>query len=221
MRRLLTFVVALSLPIVAKIPLQGTVVVTTEHVDAGATSTVTIDHSVGELDIQGWDQPQVEVTATKSVFRETKDEALRDLEKVHVKLANKDGGAEVTTVLPERNFFVRPFKARTDVVVQTVIRVPRGAHVVVRHESGDVRLRDVSGAIDASVHAGDLQLWMSDAKSYRIDAKCKVGGISSDFEGKFHDRFPAGDAFADASAASAPEARLRVGIGGIQVLRAK
>jgi hypothetical protein len=59
------------------------------------------------------------------------------------------------------------------------------------------------------VHAGDIQLRLPEANAYAIDARCKIGGVYSDFTG------------GHGAGASSPaiHAYLRVGVGGIQILK--
>ena len=69
MRKLATIVLALSLPLVAKTPLHEVQVTTTDRADLAAGGTIRVSGSVGQLDVEGWDRSEVEVTVTRSVWR--------------------------------------------------------------------------------------------------------------------------------------------------------
>ena len=55
-------------PLRAGAPLQDVQVVTTDRVDFAAGATIRILASTGELNIEGWDKPQVEITVTRSAW---------------------------------------------------------------------------------------------------------------------------------------------------------
>lgn len=89
----------------------------------------------------------------------------------------------------------------------------------IHHDSGDVRLQGLTAAIEATLHAGDIELRLPEVNPYSIDAKCKIGGVYSDFTGDHRVRFAVGERFDHEAAPSAPHAFLRVDAGGIQILK--
>jgi hypothetical protein len=224
MRRLAIIVLALGLPLLAKAPLQETQIVTGEHTDLAPGGTVRVIGSTGQLDVEGWDQPQVEITLSRSAFRPGTPQGIEDakrlLNRIQAKVErNSAGEVLITTVLPSRNLITRPLRGRTDVSLQYVIKVPRDAHVVIHHDAGDIRLAGLTGPIEAAVHSGDIEMRLPEASPYTIDARCKIGGVYSDFTGSHRVREVVGERFDHDAAPAAPHAVLRVWVGGIQILR--
>src|ERR1700678_2074826 len=109
-RRVAPLALALCLPLLPKTPVQPVQVVTTDRVDFAAGGTIRFEGSVGELNIEGWDQPQVEIVLTRLDYVDgaAKDREKGKLERIAVK-AEKRSGSElvITTTLPHRNYFVR------------------------------------------------------------------------------------------------------------------
>src|SRR5579872_1372511 len=150
--RLATLAFFLCLPLAAKTPLQEVQVTTTDRVDFAPGGTIHISGQMGELDVQGWDTPAVEITVTKSTWSgdtsKGKDQGAEILKRVQVKTEKKGNGElDIVTTFPSRNLLVRPLLGRTDVTMQYVIRVPRNSHVVVHQGTGDLRLEGLTGAI--------------------------------------------------------------------------
>jgi len=221
--------VLLCLPLLAKVPLQPVQVTTTDHVELGAGGTIRLSGSMGQLDVEGWDRPEVEITVVKSTWRSNtpkeRDEATRELSLVKVAVATRvsvdSGGPEelvISTRYPSRTL-TRPLRGKTDVNLEYHIKVPRDAHLVIRHDSGDVRLYDLSGEIDATSRAGDMVLLLPASGRYSIDARCGVGGVYSDFEGKHRTPYAVGERFNEETEGSVVRVHLRVGMGGIQILK--
>lgn len=224
MRRLATVVLALSLPLLAKVPLHEVQVTTTDHADLAPGGIIRVIGSLGQLDVEGWDRPEVEVTVTKSVWRrdtpQRREQGTQLLNHVLVKTERKAAGeVAITTVLPSRNLITRPLRSKTDVSLQYIIKVPRDAHLVIHHDSGDVRLQGLTAGIEATLHAGDIELRLPEANPYSIDANCKIGGVYSDFTGDHRVRYAVGERFDHDAASAAPHAWLRVDVGGIQILK--
>jgi len=224
MPRLALLVLAFVLPLLAKAPLQETQIITGEHTDLAPGGTVRVIGSMGQLDVEGWDQPQVEITLGRSTFRPGTPKGFEDakqfLNHIQVKVErNSAGEVLISTLFPKRNLITRPLRGKTDVSLQYVIKVPRAAHLVIHHDSGDIRLQGLTGPIEAGTHAGDIEMRLPEASPYTIDARCKVGGVYSDFTGDHRVRYVVGERYGHDAASSAPHAVLRVGVGGIQILK--
>jgi hypothetical protein len=223
LRSLWLTAVALCLPLLAKVPLQPVLLTNTEHVEFAAGGTIRVSGSMGQLDVEGWDKPEVEITVAKSTYRsgtpKERDEATRELNLVRVVTERKSAGELViSTSYPSRKF-TRLFRGKTDVNLEYHIKVPRDSHLVIRHDCGDVRLYDLTGSIDATSRAGDMVVLLPASGQYSIDAKCKVGGVSSDFDGRHRTEYLLGERFGEPTPAPAGRVYLRVGLGGIQILK--
>jgi hypothetical protein len=199
-------------PLRAGIPLQDVQVVTTDRVDFAAGGTIRVLAATGELNIEAWDQPQVEITVTRSAWTTdtpaAKEKMTREL--------------NLTTVTHEK-------KAAAELVLATVhkrsntihldyrIMVPRTSHLVIEHRIGDIVVNGVTGGIDAHAHEGDILLLLPSTGQYSFDAATKFGGIHSDYPGSWHSNAVTGEKTSQDAPAPAARIHLRVGIGGIEI----
>lgn len=151
-------------------------VTTTEKTDFAPGGTVHIEHSTGELNIEGWDQPVVEITATRYTFSNRPDQAKTLLSKVEVK--KQLSGHDLTIGTAHKHF--------TWAHVDYRIRVPRNTNLVIHHDIGDVTIYDVVGNIDAAASTGDVVVQLPEPAKYQIEAHTGFGSIYSDFDGAHH-----------------------------------
>jgi hypothetical protein len=189
--KLSALAVAACLTLTAKLPKPAMPVVTTERVEFAPGGTIRVTGSTGELNVEGWDKPEVEITVTRSTYRtdtpKERDEAKRQLEAIKV-TAERKGPAElvINTAVPSRSFWAKIAFQHPDAQVDYRIRVPRDSKLVVKHGSGDVVVYDVAGEIEASVRTGDIILQLPAAGKYAVDAECRFGGVESEFGGDSH-----------------------------------
>ena len=179
----------------------------TEHADLPAGGTVRFKNSTGELTIEGWDQPGVEITTT--VSGKSAD--------VKVSEAREGNDLVITTVFPRHTRFLpRPSVGARDFDLEYVVKVPRNAKLVVDHDAGEIHFDDVTGDIHATLIQGEITLRLPDGQ-YGIDAKCRIGAVTSDFPGTTK-REHLGHTFLQT--AQAPHSLyLRNGFGDIIILR--
>jgi len=223
----------------AKGPKQSFEVTSTERVNFLPGGTIRLANSYGYLTVEGWDEPQVQVTVTKSTDRfygpEEKPEADRRFEQVRVLTERRsDKELAISTILPARNPLFRsilpldriiitkplvPNKKR-GVTLEYKVMVPRDSRLVVRHDTGYVWVSDVTGDIDVNSHTGDMIVMLPDPGPYSIDARTRLGSVSSDFTGKGHYRFVAGSHFASAGQTPPRRISLRMGCGSITIKEA-
>ena len=80
----------LCLPACAAPPLTTVALVTTDRMDLPAGGALRLANSSGEVGIEAWDQPAVEITLTRTTFRHgsSKDEELakQSLGRIHLTL---------------------------------------------------------------------------------------------------------------------------------------
>src|SRR5580658_8212698 len=121
MKRELTLILGVScllpahlLPANDEIP-QRIQVTKTDHADFPAGGTLRLKNSTGELTIEGWDQPGVEITTTKSTklaYTSSSPErakASQVLDEVKVSEARQGDELVITTDFPRhRRFLPRP-----------------------------------------------------------------------------------------------------------------
>jgi len=194
-------------------------VTSTEHVSLAPGGTVRFDRSFGDLYVEGWDQPQVEMVLIKTF--ENYDPPGKPAERLaQVKFTTKQPSpneVEIGTTIPSRSFFRHPFGGKGPVNVRYELRVPRDTHLVIHHGGGNILIGGVRGSIEATNREGDIVLMLPDPGPYAIDAKSKMGTVTSDFDGKAHVRYFIGERFAGADANSPRKIFLRVGFGGITI----
>jgi len=217
-------------------PKQSFEVTSTERVNFLPGGTIRLMNSYGYLTVEGWDEPEVEVTVTKSTDRffdpAQAAEAERRIGRVRVVTERRsDKEVAISTILPARNSFFRsvlpldhviftkPLVAnnRRGVTIDYKVLVPRDSRLVVHHDTGYVWVSDVTGDIDVNSHTGDMIVMLPDPGPYSIDARTRLGSVSSDHTGKGQCRFAAGTHFAYGNRTPARRINLRMGCGSITI----
>jgi len=182
----------------------------TERIEFAPGGVIRLDHSIGDLYIEGWDQPAVEITVVKSTpynFEPKHPErAGQHLERIQVHTERRSNTElAITTMLPSH------------AGVEYVIHVPRESRLEIKHRTGYVFVNDVRGDIQATGARGDILLMLPAAGAYSIDAQTKFGTISSDFEGPLQvARYRLGERYAMGNGSN-HHIRLRMGFGGITI----
>jgi hypothetical protein len=205
-----------------------------EHVDFPSGGVIRLDGAYGDLFVEGWDQPEVEITVTKSMryrYESAQSQrAAQRMESIRV-VTERRSPTELTisTVVPSRGkpfaggedfrpaSLVLPSKNRGGVMLEYHILVPRNSRLVIHQGMGNVLVRDVTGDIDAACRLGDILLWLSGSRTYSIDARSRAGTVSSDFSGAIRSHYLFGQTFSSLSPASSQRLHLRVGFGGITI----
>src|SRR5579872_5550242 len=224
MRILPWIAIGLALPLLAddrsKEPLTS---MHTDRFNVAAAVAIRLENSSGEVDIDGWDRPEVEVTVVRSSehLQDAKDraEAQRRLDSVQVTAKQSGNDIVISTVYPPRNLFLHPLSRRSDIEIAYRIRAPHASKLTIDHNSGGVNVSDVSGDIHASVINGQITLSLAPDGKYAMDAECGLGDVYSDFEGREKRRHVLGQELADQNAAPAVNLYLRVRVGDIVILK--
>lgn len=195
----------------------------TQMLDFQTGGTVTLKNSTGELTIEAWDQPNVEITTIKSTKGDyaasEHDKAMHLLDAVQVKPERKGADLVITTSFPKRALPpFSPFGGATNFDLAYVVKVPRDSKLVITHNIGDVNVEEVTGDIRASALQGMIFLHLPEDAKYDINAKTAIGRVKSDFEGSTQRRFPLGDSFLESP--SAPhKLDLRIRFGDIVIFK--
>ena len=202
---------------------QKAQVTNTEHVDFPAGGTLHVKNSIGELDVEGWDQPGVEITTIKSSKLELdskeRERFTGELARVHTTVERHGSELDIISSYPEHQVLTRFFRGMTDFDLEYHIKAPRNARVTIDHDVGEVYIDDMTGDIHVTNHMGDVLVHLPEDNQYSISAKSKIGTVNSDFPG--HDRHTLlfGSRFAHDASAAVPKIYLRVGFGDIIVLK--
>jgi hypothetical protein len=186
----------------------------TERLEFPAHGVLHVKNSFGELDIQGWDEPRVEVTTVKSGPE-------RKTEQVKVTLERHGDDVTVATSHPHRLWPpAPPLSGAHDIDLWYHIKVPRNASVTVEHGVGDVYVANLTGDIRAAVRSGEIGLRLPPQEQYTIDAKTDLGAIYSDYPGKERGRvWPLARRFVETTTSDAHKLTLRIGYGDIVIYK--
>ena len=141
-----------------------------------AGGVIQVENSFGELNIAAWDQPSVQIIATRFTYRENtpkeKERTSEKLKRIQVtKTIGNNGDLTISTT----------GKHALGIDMDYQIMVPRTARLVIHHRTGAVFVLDVSGDINASAHIGDILVQLPQAQHEVIDARTRIGAIYSDY----------------------------------------
>jgi hypothetical protein len=199
----------------------------TEKMDFPANGTLRLENSTGELTIEGWDQPGVEITTTKSSKEEypakDRDKATKELDRVQISAKPNGNELVITTEYPRHRAFpyVTPLQTVTNFDLEYVIKVPRNAKLILKHDDGEVHVDDVTGNIDATARQGLIALRVVSEMPPAIDAKSYIGTVNSDFAGnETLQPLHFGHKFVEGASTAPQTLHLRIGYGDIVILKA-
>jgi hypothetical protein len=187
---------------------QRVELITSDHADVAAGSLIHIEGSTGELNVAGWDQPSVEVIATRYTFEEERGKARAGEKLKRIEVAKMVAANGELTILTHRN--------ESGIHVDYQIMVPRSSSLTIHHHIGDVVIIGVGGDVDATNGAGDILLQVSDLELYKVDAKSRFGTVYSDLNTARHHGVIGENLAADVKS-PLHHINLRVGVGGITV----
>lgn len=197
----------------------------TEHFDLASGGQLSLKNSIGDVTVDGWDQPGVEITTIKSTKEDVdprnREKAMRLLNQVQVTTEHHGDELVVTSKYP-REVLPPPFlmggAVRFDLQYQ--IKVPWNTRLVIQHRDGEVYLNEVLGDIRATATQGSIILHLPEDRQYAIDAKSVSGSVNSDFAG--HEKLKpllVGHQFTEDNPGAAQKLFLRIGYGDIVILK--
>lgn len=225
--RPLLFVCCLALGLSAQaqtIEKREAEVTTTQSLEFGAKGTIQIVDSFGSVKVEGWDKEEVELTVKKRTQKkyEPKDlaKAAKDLDrfKVTMEAVGETSLLVINTTYPSWTP-ARIFRGKTNLNLDYLIKVPRQSALLIKHGIGEVEVVNVSGDIEATASIGEVSLRLPEDQNYAVDARARIGDVSSEFGQTTHRQglFAVGAKLAGEPAAPTRRIFLRVGIGDIQV----
>lgn len=146
--------------------------------------TLVVDARVGNLSIEGWDEPRVEIEAEKVVRAgsETKAKPLYDQIKIQVTGGDKE--VVLRTVYPPRRLW-RLFRGATKLSVNYRIYMPYDSNLTLKCGNGDVRVRGIVGRQQIRVAYGDVEINVPSIYRLRsLKARTWLGYVQSDLHGE-------------------------------------
>jgi hypothetical protein len=179
------------------------------------------------LSVDGWDEPQVELTITKTTDRFYKpaqqEEAKRRLDLIKVVTERRsETELSISTSRTSRGGTWSPPlppTTKAGVTVDYQIHVPRDSRLVIHHDTGYVAVSGVAGDIEVRSHTGDMIVMLPTPGQYSIDAKSRLGSITSDFVGASLSQFVLGTRFVHPGEGPSRRVYLRMGSGSITIKR--
>ncbi len=205
-------------------PKQSFETTTTERVAFAPGGTIRLNNSYGYLTVEGWDKPAVEIVVIKSTDGfyppSRQKQAENSFAEVRVATERRSDKELVISTIPGRHRFLP--RAKHGVTVEYRMHVPRESRLVIHHDNGYVWVSDMTGDLEVRSHTGDMIVMLPEHGPYSIDARTRLGSISSDFTGKSRSRlsqFLVGSHFDRASQTPKRQIYLRMGRGSIEVLQ--
>jgi len=194
----------------------------TQQMDFPSGGTLRMVNSTGELTVEGWDRPQIEITTIKKTWDESdappNPNAAKELEQVQITTERKGDEIVVTTAMPKKFFLVRPIQGESRYDVEYRIHIPHAARLAIDHQLGEIHIIDVRGEAHVSAHKGQITLYLPPDGHYAIDAKSKLGVIDSDFPGREQRKLKFGHTFLTEGSTAGQKLYLRMGFGDITIL---
>jgi hypothetical protein len=196
-------------------------VTNTERMNFAPGGTIRLGDSYGELNIEGWDQPEVEITVIKtSPYDYDESKAIKHVNAVQVmtKRLSENELVISTTLETYDGLLSSTAKTKGDVWIQYQIRAPHNTNLVIHHGNGTVHVTDIAGDIEAHGSRGDIVMMLRDLESYSIDAKTDFGTVVTDHPGNSHRTFfLIGRTFNTGKTPGSHRIYARMGYGGITV----
>jgi hypothetical protein len=205
---------------------QPVQVTKTEKLDFPAGGTLHLENSIGEVTIEAWDEPAVEITttkATKALYNEHKHaKGVASLDRVRITMRRDGSEVAISTQFPRHAVFpwAFPLQDTVNFTLDYHIKVPRTAKLNIRHNAGEVNIDDVTGDIQVTAVQGQISLRLGGDKPRSIDAKADSGSINSWFPGK-KSLLPVifGHRYEQRASAGTQNLKLRIGYGDIILLK--
>lgn len=196
-----------------------------ESIKFASGGTIRINNSYGHLTVEGWDEPEVQITvirSTESFYAPGQEkEIAQRFEKIEVTAERRsEKELVITTIVPSRNgTWAPPLKNRTKLGIMLEYRIlaPRDTHLVVKHDNGYVWVSDLTGDVEVKSHTGDMIVALPDPGAYSIDARTRVGSVSSDLYARNRNQFLLGTHYSYSDNAPAHRIFLRMGRGSITI----
>ena len=145
-----------------------------------SVGTLTLDTRTGDIFIEGWDEPRLEVEAEKVVRANSATKAEPLYDNVRIELEGQDKAVRLHTVYPPRKLW-RPFRDESKLSVNLRIKMPFEANLKVHCVDGDVRIRGITGHEVLLVNYGDVEIDVPDVYHLRsLTAHAWVGYVQTD-----------------------------------------
>ena len=176
---------------------------------------LTIDTRMGDIHIEGWDEPRLEIEAEKVVRSKSEKTAKPLYERITVVLEGQDKRVLLRTLYPPRRMW-RPFRGESQLSVNYRIKMPFDANLVLKCVDGDVWIRGVEGKEQLLVNYGDVEIDIPSRDRLRsLRAHTWLGYVQSDLHGESNAGF--GPRISYWNPSGAQDIYVKVRMGGVFV----
>jgi len=184
-----------------------------------SSGTLVIEARVGDLHIEGWDEPRVEVEAEKVVRASSAAKSKPLFDQLRVRLEGGDKEARLTTVYPPRSL-LRPFRNESNLTVNFEIRMPFDSNLRLKCVDGDVRVHGIVGREELRVNYGDVEIDVPSLYDLRsLHAHTLLGYVQSDLTGLDQDAAGLQKTIGFWNEAGTQDIDIRVRMGGVFIYR--
>lgn len=154
---------------------------TTQRVPLAPGGTVRIDETWGELSIEGWDEPAVEVVTTRRTAKgqraDEEADARARLERFAARVEATAPGTVSIIGLSPGSSVIRPFGGKSGVNLRYVIRVPKSSNIELDNGAGTVRIAGVRGDISVDSDVGEVSVGGPIEATAAVEASSGVGDV--------------------------------------------
>ena len=145
---------------------------------------LTIDTRMGDIQVEGWDEPRLEIEAEKVVEAKDEKRAQPLYDQVQVVLTGQDKQVLLRTVYPPRGLW-RPFRNESKLSVNFRIHMPFDANLTMKCVDGEVRTSGLIGTQQINVNYGDVEVNVPSIYRLRsLNARSILGYVQSDLHGE-------------------------------------
>ena len=178
---------------------------------------LTIDTRMGDIHVEGWDEPRLEIEAEKVVRAKSKEAAKPLYDRITVTLEGQDKRVVLRTLYPPRRLW-RPFRGEGHLSVNYRIKMPFDANLTLKCVDGDVWIRGVEGKQQILVNYGDVEIDVPSVYRLRsLQAHTWLGYVQSDLHGE--DRAGFGPRVSFWNPSGDQDIYVKVRMGGVFVYR--
>jgi len=172
---------------------------------------LTIDTRVGDITIEGWDEPRLEIEAEKVVHAKSEQAAKPLYERLQIRLEGQDKNVVLRTLYPPRRLW-RPFRGESKLSVNYRIHMPYDANLDLKSVDGDVSIRGLVGMQRVRVSYGDVEIRVPDVYVLRqLRAHTLLGYVQSDLHGEDSAGISKGLSYWNAQGTQNIDIRVRMG----------
>lgn len=174
-----------------------------------------VETRTGDIVVEGWDEPRVEVEAEKVIRAPSEQKAQPLYDRVKIELDGADKEVRLRTLYPPRRLW-RPFRGESKLSVNLRIKMPYDANLSLACVDGDVRVRGIAGHERLRVNYGDVEIDVPSAYHLRsLQARTWLGYVQSDLHGEDGSGF--GQKLFFWNSSGDQEINVRVRMGGVFV----